>query len=88
MPSIGVQAIEFFAKTGDRPIAAIIERYPGESPTEDLDFFSDTSTDQRIGALLPLLCNLQEVRFAGAKMRVSFTVVLESKPSDHHMVSV
>jgi len=62
----------------NRPMAAIIERYPGENPEEDLDFFSDQQTDQRIGSLLPLLRNLQQVRFAGAQMRAAFTVSLES----------
>ena len=42
-------------------MAAIIERYPGENPAEDLDFFSDPRTDQRIGGLLPLLKNLKQV---------------------------
>jgi hypothetical protein len=37
----------------ERPMAAIIERYPGENPAEDLDFFSDPRTDQRIGAVAP-----------------------------------
>ena len=72
-------------RTGERPMAAIIERYPGENPTEDLDFFSDPSTDQRIGALLPLLRNLQQVRFAGAEMREPYTVFLESKPADQRL---
>ena len=72
-------------RTGDRPMAAIIERYPGENPTEDLDFFSDPTTDQRIGALLPLLRNLLRVRFAGAQMREPFTVVLESVPSNQRL---
>jgi hypothetical protein len=39
-------------RSGERPMAAIIERYPGENPAEDLDFFSDPRTDQRIGGLL------------------------------------
>jgi hypothetical protein len=64
-----------------RPAAAIIERYPGENPDEDLDFFSDPRTDQRIGALLPLLKNLERVRFAGASMRQPFTVTLEAQPA-------
>jgi hypothetical protein len=72
-------------RSGDRPMAAIIERYPGENPTEDLDFFSDPRTDQRIGALLPLLRHLKQVRFAGAAMREPFTVVLESQPSDQRL---
>jgi hypothetical protein len=65
---------------GDRPAAAIIERYPGESADGDLDFFSDPRTDQRIGAVLPLLKNLQNVRFAGASMRPSFSVHLDVQP--------
>lgn len=69
-------------KRGETPVAAIIERYPGEDPSEDLDFFSDPKTDQRIGALLPLLRNLQQVRFAGAHAREPFTVTLESQPAN------
>lgn len=69
-------------RSGERPMAAIIERYPGENPSEDLDFFSDPRTDQRIGGLLPLLRNLKQIRFAGAEMREPFKVVLESHPSD------
>ncbi len=65
---------------GDRPAAAIIERYPGEDADADLDFFSDPRTDQRIGAVLPLLRNLQHVRFAGASMRPSFSVHLDVQP--------
>lgn len=34
-------------------MAAIIERYPGENPAEDLDFSRIPRTDQRIGGLLP-----------------------------------
>ncbi len=68
-------------KGGDRSVAAIIERYPGENADSDLDFFSDLSTDQRIGAILPLLKNLQHVRFAGASLRPSFSVRLEVQPS-------
>ena len=72
-------------RSGDRPMAAIIERYPGDNPAEDLDFFSDPSTDQRIGGLLPLLRNLKQVRFAGADMRSPYTVTLESHPSDQRL---
>lgn len=68
-------------RTSGRPMAAIIERYPGENAAGDLDFFSDPRTDQRIGALLPLLRHLRQVRFAGADVREPFTVILESKPS-------
>jgi hypothetical protein len=73
------------SRSGERPMAAIIERYPGENPAEDLDFFSDPRTDQRIGGLLPLLRNLKQVRFAGAEMREPFTVTLESHPSDQRL---
>ena len=60
--------------------AAILERYPGEdSEAADLDFFSDPMTERRIGALLPLLRNLQKVRFAGMKGRATYTVELESR---------
>jgi hypothetical protein len=69
-------------RSGERPMAAIIERYPGENPTEDLDFFTDPLTDQRIGVLLPLLRHLKRVRFSGGEMREPFAVVLESQPSD------
>ena len=72
-------------RSGERPMAAIIERYPGENPAEDLDFFSDPRTDQRIGGLLPLLRNLKQVRFAGADMREPFKVMLESDPSDQRL---
>lgn len=72
-------------RSGERPMAAIIERYPGDNPSEDLDFFSDPRTDQRIGGLLPLLRNLKQVRFAGAQMREPFTVTLESHPSDQRL---
>lgn len=72
-------------RSAERPMAAIIERYPGENPEEDLDFFSDPRTDQRIGGLLPLLRNLKQVRFAGANMREPFTVTLESHPSDQRL---
>ena len=72
-------------RNGDHPMAAIIERYPGDNPAMDLDFFSDPSIDQRIGALLPLLRNLERVRFAGAEMREPFTVVLESKPTGQRL---
>ncbi len=72
-------------RSGERPMAAIIERYPGENPAEDLDFFSDPRTDQRIGGLLPLLRNLKQVRFAGAEMREPFMVTLESHTSDQRL---
>lgn len=69
----------------DRPAAAIIERYPGENPDEDLDFFSDPQTDQRIGAVLPLLKSLERVRFAGASMRQPFTVTLDAQPAGQRL---
>ncbi|MFN3628758.1 MAG: sacsin N-terminal ATP-binding-like domain-containing protein, partial [Casimicrobiaceae bacterium] len=69
----------------DRPFAAIIERYPGENPDEDLDFFSDPRTDQRIGAMLPLLKRLERVRFAGASMRQPFTVTLSVQPAGQRL---
>lgn len=69
----------------DRPAAAIIERYPGENPDEDLDFFSDPRTDQRIGAVLPLLKSLERVRFAGASMRQPFTVTLDAQPAGQRL---
>ena len=72
-------------RSGERPMAAIIERYPGDNPAEDLDFFSDPDTDQRIGGLLPLLRNLKQVRFAGAQTREPFTVTLESSPLDQRL---
>jgi hypothetical protein len=72
-------------RSGDRRTSAIIDRYPGANATEDLDFFSDHNIDQRIGTLLPLLRNLDQVRFAGSEMRESFTVALESKPSGQRL---
>lgn len=57
--------------------AAIIDRYPGESGGQDLDFFTEPNIDQRIGALLPLLRNLQRVRFAGTATLRAFDVRLE-----------
>ncbi|CAM5320011.1 sacsin N-terminal ATP-binding-like domain-containing protein [Eoetvoesiella caeni] len=72
-------------RSGEHPMAAIIERYPGENPGADLDFFSDPDTDQRIGGLLPLLRNLKQVRFAGAEVREPFMVSLESHPSDQRL---
>lgn len=68
-----------------RRLAAIIERYPGEDPGQDLDFFNDPGTEQRIGALLPLLRNLRQVRFAGVATRESFTVVMDSEPSGQRL---
>lgn len=65
-------------RSGDRPTAAIIERYPGEDPGNDLDFLLDPRADQRIGALLPLLRCLRTVRFAGGFGRPQFTVTMEA----------
>ncbi len=69
----------------ERPMAPIIERYPGDNAEEDLDFFSDPLTDQRIAGLLPLLRNLEQVRFAGAEMREPFLVKLKSTPSEQRL---
>ncbi len=71
--------------SAERPMAPIIERYPGERGEEDLDFFSDPLTDQRIGGLLPLLRNLEQVRFAGTEMREPFLVTLMASPSKHRL---
>lgn len=60
-----------------RETAAIIDRYPGESCGQDLDFFTEPNIDQRIGALLPLLRNLQRVRFGGTATLRAFDVRLE-----------
>jgi hypothetical protein len=70
-----------------RETAAIIDRYPGESGGQDLDFFTEPDIDQRIGALLPLLRNLQRVRFGGTATWRAFDVWLElnkgSRRLDH-----
>lgn len=70
-----------------RETAAIIDRYPGESGGKDLDFFTEPNIDQRIGALLPLLRHLQQVRFGGTSTLPAFNVKLElntgAKRLDH-----
>lgn len=70
-----------------RETAAIIDRYPGETGGQDLDFFTEPNIDQRIGALLPLLRNLQRVRFGGTSTLRPFHVRLKlntgAKRLDH-----
>lgn len=65
------------ATIAGKKAAAIIERYPGESNGTDLDFFDEPAVDQRIGALLPLLHNLEQIRFDGAPTRAPFKVRLK-----------
>ncbi len=72
-------------RDSQRPTAPIIARFPGDGQTDDLDFFSDPDTDQRIAGLLPLLRNLDQVRFAGADMRESFLVALKSTPPERRL---
>ncbi|HJW55342.1 MAG TPA: hypothetical protein VJ577_08730 [Burkholderiaceae bacterium] len=60
-----------------RKVAAIIDRYPGESDGQDLDFFTEPGIDQRIGTLLPLLRHLEQVRFCGAPSLLPFCVRLK-----------
>lgn len=57
--------------------AAIIDHFPGEVGAERLDFLTDPDTDQRIGALLPLLRNLEKVRFDGSETARHFHVHLQ-----------
>lgn len=65
------------SKEHNNAALTIIERYPGDNPEQDLDFFSDPKIEQEIGSLLPLLRHLESIRFAGAFSRPSFSVQLK-----------
>jgi hypothetical protein len=67
--------------TGDdgETLPAIVDRFPGDIPGEDLDFLSERNVDQRIAYLLPLLRNLRQVRSAGMHGSGSFEVRLHVK---------
>lgn len=57
--------------------APIIERYPGDDAGRDLDFFTEPGVDKRVGKVLPLLRNLQRVRFSGTPLLSAFDLRLE-----------
>jgi hypothetical protein len=57
--------------------APIIDRYPGDDAGRDLDFFTEPGIDKRIGKVLPLLRNLQRVRFSGTSLLPAFDLRLE-----------
>ena len=57
--------------------APIIDRYPGDGAGRDLDFFTEPGIDRRIGCLLPLLRNLQQVQFGGTNTLPTFDLHVE-----------
>lgn len=57
--------------------APIIDRYPGEAAGRDLDFFTEPGIDRHIGRLLPLLRNLQQIRFGGTDGLPAFDLQVE-----------
>lgn len=57
--------------------APIIDCYPGDEAVQDLDFFAESRIDQRIGSLLPLLRNLQRIRFGGTHSLLAFDLKME-----------
>lgn len=42
---------------------SLINSFPGDNPEVELNFFKDNHLEEKLGGLLPLLKNLQEIRF-------------------------
>lgn len=57
--------------------APIIDRFPGDEAGRDLDFFSESGIDRRIGQILPLLRNLQRIEFSGTSLLPPFDLRLD-----------
>lgn len=60
-----------------QPTAPIIDRYPGDANGKDLDFFTETDIERRIGSLLPLLRHLQRFHFVGTDSVAPFDLQVE-----------
>ncbi|KXV06413.1 hypothetical protein CR51_11860 [Caballeronia megalochromosomata] len=77
------------ATMNGRKLPGIIDHFPEEDCSGDLDFLSEANLDRRLAVLLPLLRHLTRVRFAGADGAPPFDLQLrladeESHRLDHH----
>lgn len=70
-----------------KPYGAIIDKFPGDDPSQELAFLHERSLPQRISSILPLLKRLESVGFAGNESAPGFAVRLEldagSRRVDH-----
>lgn len=57
--------------------APIIDRFPGDKFGKDLDFFTEQDIERRIGQLLPLLRNLEQISFMGTDTLAAFKLQLK-----------
>lgn len=68
---------DHLAELDGKRLPGIIDRFPGDRDSEDLDFLSAAEVDQRLGLLLPLLRSLHTARFAGSAGGRAFRVQLQ-----------
>ena len=70
-----------------KPYGAIIDKFPGDDPSQELAFLHETSLPQRVSSILPLLKELESVEFAGNESASGFALRLEldagSRRVDH-----
>ena len=70
-----------------KPYGAIIDKFPGDDPSQELAFLHETSLPQRVSSILPLLKTLESVEFAGNESSSGFYLRLEldsgSRRVDH-----
>ncbi|MGT2430337.1 hypothetical protein ACU4HD_19480 [Cupriavidus basilensis] len=64
------------AELNGKKLPGIIDRFPGDGASDDLDFLSDADVGQRLGLLLPLLRHVHTARFAGTAGAPAFRVQL------------
>lgn len=70
-----------------KPYGAIIDKFPGDDPSQELAFLREKSLAQRVSSILPLLKKLESVEFAGSDSAPGFSLHLEldagSRRVDH-----
>jgi hypothetical protein len=70
-----------------KPYGSIIDKFPGDDPSQELAFLHETSLPHQIASILPLLKKLETVAFAGNESAPGFSLHLEldagSRRVDH-----
>jgi hypothetical protein len=60
-----------------KPYGAIIDKFPGDDPSQEMAFLHESTLPRRISSILPLLRNLASVEFAGNGIAPGFALQLK-----------
>jgi hypothetical protein len=60
-----------------KPYGAIIDKFPGDDPSQELAFLHESTLPSRVSSILPLLTKLEAVEFAGNETGPGFALHLE-----------